>query len=116
MEAMQNYFSFDFMTMCGIPNIKLEGNLEDWIRLKNKTSVLLEKYDFNEFDKSSIELILNNFIEAFNGHIDTKFWKQIFSLNQESGNCCDILTGWVGKFFPYAPHDSLHFSNKRGPE
>jgi hypothetical protein len=42
------------MTCCGIPQIKLEGNLNDWINLKLKTIKLIEDYNFNTFIKDSM--------------------------------------------------------------
>jgi len=61
--------------------------------------------------------ILDNFISVYEGNIDLDFWRGIFSLEDESGVELELLTGWLGKFFPYAPHKTLHFSgNLRAPE
>ena len=35
MDAMKNYFKYAGMTDCGIPNIILEGSIEDWTKIIN---------------------------------------------------------------------------------
>jgi len=40
MDTMKVYFNYHFMTMCGIPKVKLTGKLEDWLYLKELTANL----------------------------------------------------------------------------
>jgi len=94
-----------YSTCCGIPFIKLEGTQEDWKLIKDKTSKLLQEYNFKDLfneekNNYTIMNILDNFIDVYEGNIDKKFWRSIFSLNSESGVEFDLLTGWIGKFFP----------------
>jgi len=36
MDAMQSYFKYEVMTLCGIPSITLEGTVADWELLREK--------------------------------------------------------------------------------
>lgn len=42
MCAMKKYFSYRMCTMCGIPEIKLLGTLDDWKKLDQKVIELIK--------------------------------------------------------------------------
>jgi hypothetical protein len=44
MDAMKSFFEYSVSTMCGIPEITLEGTPEDWRKIEEKTKALA-KYD-----------------------------------------------------------------------
>ena len=41
MEAMKNYFQFYCHTMCGIPEVTLEGNVEDYLSIVDRIDALI---------------------------------------------------------------------------
>jgi hypothetical protein len=45
-----------------------------------------------------VEVILDNFINAFEGNVDNSFWNSIYKEDNESGG--PFVTGWVTKLFP----------------
>jgi hypothetical protein len=78
MDAMQKYFDFKCSTICGIPEIRLNGTKQDWENVKTKAESLLKLVpDMNVWMKS-LEEILQNFINAFDDKIDEKFWNSIY--------------------------------------
>ena len=46
MDAMQRYFSYEVSTLCGIPEVSLEGTPEDWRAIRRRAQALYE-YDLD---------------------------------------------------------------------
>lgn len=101
LDAMQSYFQYVFHTLCGIPAITLEGTTEDWEALADRAEA------FAEFGLATwIEVlrpILRQFVRASDGDVDTKFWRSLYKLNDQSGG--PVITGWITAFFPYLKDD-----------
>src|SRR5262249_35748105 len=43
--------------------------------------------------------ILRQFVRASQGGVETKFWRSLYKLNDQSGG--PVITGWITAFFPY---------------
>jgi hypothetical protein len=79
MDAMQKYFDYTFSTMCGIPEIRISGDKQDWENVRNKVNKLIELIpDLQKWLDSGLGEILNNFVNAFDDKIDKDFWDQIY--------------------------------------
>ena len=89
--AMQSYFSYDFFTLCGIPEIILDGLPEDWELLLKQTRNLAQ-FDLTWWI-DVLSPILEEFLAASQGRINLKFWQSIYKLADESGG--PYLTGWL---------------------
>lgn len=99
MDAMQQYFEYHFSTMCGIPEIRLAGDKEDWEKVQSKANSLLELIpEFGIWFKSLNE-ILQNFIDAFDDKVDEQFWNEIYKVQGGSGG--PYVSGWLIALFPY---------------
>ena len=100
MDAMQSFFSYDFVTLCGIPSMTLEGTAEDWRKIAGRVR------EFSRFDLGwwveSLEPVLEQFVAAAEGRVDRRFWGSIYKWhdNQESGGSPHV-SGWIQKLFPY---------------
>ena len=105
MDICKNYFVYEVMTLCGFPQITLDGTKEDWIQLKQKTSVLLktkvdEKFGV-EWAKALLPL-LDRFIRAFDGEIDGLFWNSMIKRGAYTGSGgFDYFSGWFNILFPF---------------
>lgn len=111
MSAMKKYFDFNCIChMCNFPYIILEGKLEDWESILNKTKSLA-KYDLSDWVKN-LESILLKIIETKKGKIDKEFWKQILypekcdekveiGVYKYKTIKVDGIKGWLLIFFPY---------------
>lgn len=97
LHAMQSYFEYEFLTVCGIPSITLEGTADDWDRLAQRA----ERFaDLGlEGWMSVLRPILNQFSRAARGDVETTFWQSIYKFNSQSGS--PIITGWIVALFPY---------------
>jgi hypothetical protein len=79
MDAMQKYFYHTFETRCGIPEIRLAGDKQDWENVRNKTNRLLELMpDLQKWFDGGLSEILSNFVDAFDDKIDRDFWNNIY--------------------------------------
>lgn len=105
MDVMSGYFEYEFVTMCGIPKITIEGTTEDWLKIKNN----LKKFKGYKIDNwiKALEPIIQQFVDASQNKIDHAFWSTMFKRVDESGG--PYITGWMIKFFPYINYgkDSL---------
>jgi hypothetical protein len=101
MEAMEPYFEYIVIRMvCGIPEITLQGTTEDWQKILDKIKYL-ERYQLQWWIKE-LEPILKEFVDASNGNINKKFWKNMFKYHsQKEYGAPNIIDGWIVKFFPY---------------
>lgn len=101
MEAMKPYFEFVVMRLvCGIPEITLEGTTEDWQKVVDKAN-RLRKYDLDWWI-DRIAPLLDRFVEASRGNVDTRFWRNMFKRHKSSEyGAPDVIDGWIVRFFPY---------------
>lgn len=113
MNAMQHYFSYAHRVICGIPEITIEGTRGDWKKLKRRTEKL-GKYEL-QWWTDSLAPILNQFIAAKEGTIDTTFWNSIFIKNEYGQGCGQItlINGWIIKLFPYIGGDDRKHHKSR---
>jgi hypothetical protein len=98
LDAMQAYFKYGVTSLCGIPQIKLGGTVDDWQLLLERTKQLA-KFDLDRWIQHLIP-ILEQFISAAKGKVDRDFWQSIYKYNSRSGGA--YITGWIGIFFPHA--------------
>ena len=97
MESMKSYFKYQFHSLCGIPEITLEGTTADW-QLIRKNAENLTQYDLGWWIPHLLP-VLDQFVAARSGKIDKKFWSSLYKINDASGG--DFVTGWILKLFPY---------------
>ena len=102
MDAFKEYFEYEVQTSCGIPEITLEGTVDDWKKLREKT-LSLAKFDL-EWWTNAVEPILTEFVKASSRKVNNKFWQSIYKLDGGSGG--PFITGWIVVLFPYLGSDS----------
>ena len=108
MSAMQHYFDYSVVSICGIPDIFLEGTTEDWNRLIEKTDAL-RQYDLDWWI-DELEPVLKKIAAAAEGERDIVFWQSIIrkkDLPVDGEERCghrlphEKIDGWIVKFYPY---------------
>jgi hypothetical protein len=101
MDTFKAYFKYIIHgAVCGIPEMTLEGTLEDWNHLLHKLEIL-HKYDLSWWyhDLKSIVEKIRNTADA---NIDNAFWMQIFKIHTvEEYGSPKYIDGWITKFFPF---------------
>lgn len=98
MSAMRSYFRLTVTTLCGIPEIRLEGTAEDWRRVADCTTRLGARYDCGWWTDHLVPW-LDRVARCAAGAQDPGLWKSIYKLSEESGG--PFANGWITQLFPY---------------
>lgn len=101
LEAMQKYFKYVVVTMCGIPEITLEGTVDDYRSIRRRVQALSE-YDLSWWVDRLLPIV-DQLIAAAEGRVDVPFWRSLYNLDDSSGG--PWVTGWINAFFPYCRHE-----------
>jgi len=115
MDAMQSYFQYLVSTLCGIPQITLEGTKEDWEKLRQKVNSLV---DLNKDDKLDLKWWLDSLVPvvdkicdtAIKKVVDTEFWCGIYKY-ESFGSGSPQISGWINVFLPYLVRGRNTFPN-----
>jgi len=111
LDAMQSYFDYDTMTLCGIPAITLEGTPEDWQAVADRAE------QFGSLDLEwwlePLRGILQQFVAASQGVVDRQFWQSLYKYHDESGE--PMITGWISALFPYLTDSQSGLAIHRNP-
>lgn len=97
MDVFQRYFHYVALCICGIPEVTLEGSVEDWDKLLAKARGL-SIFDM-EWWLTDLIPIGDHFARARRGDVDKDHWQRVCKLREEYGG--DIINGWVARLFPY---------------
>jgi len=116
MSAMKHYFDYKVLMMgCGYPSITIEGTVEDWLLIKEKTQSL-SKYDLGWWTSKLIPII-DQFISARKGTPDYSFWLKM--VREKVGHGIydpSYIDGWICTFFPYDKYGSRMSLNRISDE
>ena len=122
MGAFKKYFDYTMMLCgCGIPYIILEGEAEDYKKIKSKAEKL-KKYKFDWYINRIIPH-LQKMIDAKEGKIDVDYFKNIIQKKEVTetrykpsggpyGVKVDHICGWFLHFFAYLYKKKDKFSGK----
>lgn len=101
METVKAYFDYKVLLVgCGIPRITIEGTVEDWEKVLEKTQYI-SKYKL-EWWTSELEPILHQIIKAKKGKFKRAFWMNMVKAHtKKKYGAPTTIDGWIVKFFPY---------------
>src|SRR5262249_30452804 len=71
MDAMQHYFDYRLMTLCGIPEITLLGTVNDWRSIRRRVQALGE-YELMPW-VTALTPVVDQFVAAAEGRVDVAF-------------------------------------------
>ncbi|KAI0655733.1 hypothetical protein C8Q70DRAFT_923083 [Cubamyces menziesii] len=97
MSTLREYFEYTFRGGCGIPTVTLDGTKADWQRILNRLERL---YDFGDEPSAWAHMlgpIIQQFIAAFDGQINTKFWEHIVYHDRIISGP-NYISGWITAF------------------
>ncbi|MFA7336889.1 MAG: DUF4419 domain-containing protein [Candidatus Obscuribacterales bacterium] len=100
LDAYEAYFEYVVYCICGIPSITLEGTVSDWRNLREKIEILAH-FEMDWW-LSSLRPILDHFVRAAEGDIDSEHWQNIYKLKKAYG--WDRINGWIARLIPYIRH------------
>jgi len=99
MSVMKKYFDYSMRTLCGIPWIELQGTLEDWRSLRQRTEDMCSLMLPDEGKRWFTVLgpVLDEFIQAYSGRVNPLFWRSICKKIQhgQGSGSYSTISGWV---------------------
>ncbi|MCI5208545.1 MAG: DUF4419 domain-containing protein, partial [Candidatus Electrothrix sp. ATG2] len=98
MDSLKSYFKYECQSICGIPEVTLEGTAEDWSELYKRTEALGSAYDLGWW-VNRIAPTLERIAQNAAGADDPELWNNIYKIDNMSGG--PYINGWVVDFFPY---------------
>jgi hypothetical protein len=107
MESVQQYFEYSVGSFCGIPEITLEGTVEDWKAIRQRVEKFTE-FHLEWWTKPLIP-ILDQFVAAASGDVDRDFWQSFYKKGGGSGG--PYTTGWINVLFPYIENWETYIEN-----
>ena len=114
MDICKNYFDNRMYTMCGFPQITLDGTKDDWIKLREKVRKLLSTKvspKFGENWKKSLLPLLDRFIAAYDGEINGLFWNSMIKRGATVGSgSITYYCGWINILFPFLDGKANQFN------
>ncbi len=110
MGALKSYFEYELMTLCGIPEVWLEGTAQDWDDLAFHAQWIGETYGL-DWCTQHIVPRLKRIARNAHGADDPELWRDIYKYHDGSGG--PHITGWILDFLPYVQR-SLYRHKKSG--
>jgi len=105
MSAMQKYFDYRMMTMCGIHSVLLEGEPADWTQLRARVRDLAATTGLREELAAWWALLDGDLAQleaSAHGRSDAAWWKRMINLYEPGGSGSVLcVNGWVTHFFLY---------------
>lgn len=101
LDTFKAYFEYGVAYMiCGIPQITLEGEPNDWYRIINKLEYLT-KFGLDDW-VNDLKPVIQEIAKTSQGHLDNDFWMNMFKIHtkDEYGNPKKI-DGWITYFYLY---------------
>jgi hypothetical protein len=120
MNTLKEYFSYEFILGCGIPNVVLEGTLADWERLESNYQYFKEIFKVTELVNwfRHFDVVMGMFMKMRRlqqtGQHDVEatddlkeFWARVISYVPQGSGGDTILGGWIRLLIPYAGENEL---------
>lgn len=117
MATFKDYFDYELIAICGIPQVILEGTPEDWQSIVDRVE-WLRRYQLDWWVDEMLP-VLRKIVLAAQGEVDRDFWRGIFKIHELPGGGCgapsSLADGWIVKFFPYNNLDFRAYDWKDEP-
>lgn len=99
MSSLQSYFEYRVLTMCGIPEIRISGTVEDWNNLDKKIKMICNRI-FQSFDKNYSEFI-EQCIKVLEDNGDSQYWEHFYHYESNKGSGSpNVISGLINNLFP----------------
>lgn len=101
-EMASPYYSYS-MLLCGLPEIKVLGTVDDWKNISTNFDKLFELlgkcYNFKNYPLRA-KIILDNIVNSFESNEADRisFWKDIFTQNNVGSGSQLEVNGWITHF------------------
>lgn len=103
MDVVSEYYTFGFVTECGIPSVRLEGTPEDWRLLVQSASALAEAFPgLRPYFTDLVPVLKEIAATAVGADPDPDFWKSLYKFGGGSGG--PFVNGWITSLFAHVPN------------
>lgn len=100
MDVVSPYYRFQWVSLCGIPRIRLEGSGRDWRLLAARVRELEGWFEGLRPWFKSLHPVLDTICATASGWgADPDFWRSLYKWESASGG--DRVTGWITTFFAH---------------
>ncbi|WP_328390750.1 DUF4419 domain-containing protein [Streptomyces sp. NBC_00400] len=100
MDVVSPYYRFRWVTLCGIPRIRLEGTDRDWRLLAARVRELEGWFEGLRPWFTALHPVLDAIWATASGWgVDHPFWRSLYKWESDSGG--DRVTGWITAFFAH---------------
>ncbi|MFE0515764.1 DUF4419 domain-containing protein [Streptomyces sp. NPDC058964] len=100
MDVVSPYYRFRWVSLCGIPRIRLEGTDRDWRRLAGRVRELEGWFEGLRPWFAALHPVLEAISAAASGWgVVEEFWRSLYKWESASGG--DRVTGWITAFFAH---------------
>ncbi|MFJ4676808.1 DUF4419 domain-containing protein [Kitasatospora sp. NPDC088783] len=100
MDVVSPYYDFRWVSLCGIPRIRLEGTAGDWRLLADRVRGLEEWFEGLRPWLRGLRPVLTQLAAtAAGGPVDREFWSSVYKWRSSSGG--SSVTGWITRFFAH---------------
>ncbi|MFF4653248.1 DUF4419 domain-containing protein [Streptomyces sp. NPDC001380] len=100
MDVVSPYYDFSWISLCGIPRIRLEGTAQDWRLLTARVRGLEEWFEGLQPWLRNLRPVLASIAATACGEpVDQDFWRSIYKWRSASGGA--RVTGWITAFFAH---------------
>ncbi|MET7287003.1 DUF4419 domain-containing protein [Streptomyces sp. NPDC005573] len=100
MDVVSPYYRFRWISLCGIPRIRLEGTGRDWRLLAGRVRDLAEWFeDLGPWFAALCPVLETISATASGWGVDQDFWRSLYKWESRSGG--DTVTGWITAFFAH---------------
>lgn len=106
MDTVQSFYSYRFITLCGIPQIRLDGTAEDYQELADSAEKLAGFFSkhLEPYFRHLLPILRTIAQQAGSAETDNEFWSKIYSHHTGSGY--SVASGWITAFLAYTPNKS----------
>ncbi|KAG2392243.1 hypothetical protein C9374_012495 [Naegleria lovaniensis] len=99
MSTTKSYFDYKFHLLCNLPSVTLLGEVEDWVKVRERANKLLE---FNVDGcimgwSQKLFPVLDKLVETSKGNIDCDWWNRIVN-RHGGGSGPRYISGWITVF------------------
>ncbi len=102
MDTVSPYYAFKWQTLCGIPQVRLDGDADDWAQLYGSASQLATEINGLSGYFGELLLVLETIARTAAGETpDDEFWHSIYKYGGGSGG--PYVNGWITAFFAHVP-------------
>ena len=132
MATLQTYFDYRFCILCGIPQVTLLGEKDDWEQIVRRIEKLKEYGPETTAWYRLLKPVVTRFAQAFDGGVadsadNCEFWNRVAHW-QSRGSGPTYLSGWITAFCAFSDEgewlggdlvraipSGVHCSTSRGP-